>query len=321
MDERQKAKKISENYWNHPETFFNDVLGSSLYDKQWDIVQAIKKHKRVAVRSSNTVGKTHAVARIALWFLYSFPGSVVVTTAPTHRQIKDLLWGEIHTAHARARVPLGGILNQTEFKIAPDWYAVGVAYKDGQETAESIQGYHSATGNILFIVDEASAVEPQVFEAIAGGMNSKGAKLLLIGNPTRNIGYFADAFKKPLFHTIHINQFDLPNVKQNDIVIPGLATKESIAEMAEEYGEESDIYRVRVLGEFPLADEDTKIALHIVENALDREEPTEKGVEQIIGLDVARFGGDRTVFVRKFGYEAEVLEIIHTYTQKKEQWR
>ena len=107
---------LSLNHWRmnqkDPLLFITKVLGSRPDDNQRKIINAIARYNRVAVSSCHSIGKTFTSARLALWFLFCFPKSLVLTTAPTTRQVNFLLWGEIRSAYKSSRVPLGGDLNR-----------------------------------------------------------------------------------------------------------------------------------------------------------------------------------------------------------------
>ena len=67
------------------------------------------------------------------------------------------------------------------------------------------------------------------------------------------------------------------------------------------YGEESNAYRIRVLGEFPLADDDTIVPFHLVNAAVYRDIEPDDHATVIWGLDVARFGSDKTALAKRQG--------------------
>ena len=302
---QQQAKLIRE----YPEEYFVDTLDVRFWEKQEEIVDSIKKNVKTAVRSCNSAGKTYSIARIALWFLSAYPPAVVINTAPTHRQVENQFWREFRRAYNHAPVDLGGKLLKTRFEIDEDWFAMGFSVADNDSSMESFQGWHGT--NILFIVDEASGVHPRIFEAIEGGLAGGGVcRLVMIGNPTRNTGDFAGAFKDPKVGKIHISAYDVPNVKENDIVIPGLATKEWVDSMISKYGKSSDIVRVRVNGEFPKREANTKISIDAIEQAIKQGAEREHyGEVKIVGLDVARFGDDRSALVPRHGNKAWVEKI------------
>ena len=157
-----------------------------------------------------------------------------------------------------------------------------------KEQPEAFQGFHS--DNMLFLVDEASGVEDIIFE-VGEGLCPPGAKTLMVGNPTRTSGYFYDAFHKGRKHwrTLKVG------CSESSRVGPDYP-----AQMASRYGEESNIYRVRVLGEFPLSEDDVVIPLHLVEASKAREVETYR-VTPVWGLDVARFVPDRSALAKRRG--------------------
>lgn len=300
---QQQARLIRD----YPEEYFVETLDVHFWQKQEEIVDSIKKNVKTAVRSCNSAGKTYSIARIALWFLAAYPPAVVINTAPTHRQVENQFWREFRRAYNHAPVNLGGKLLKTRFDIDEDWFAMGFSVADNDSSMESFQGWHGT--NILFIVDEASGVHPRIFEAIEGGLAGGGVcRLVMIGNPTRNTGDFADAFKDPSVGKIHISAYDVPNVKEDEIIIPGLATREWVEQMITKYGGSSDIVRVRVKGEFPKREANTKISIDAIAQAIgaDREH---YGEQKIAGLDVARFGDDRSALVPRHGNKAWVEKI------------
>lgn len=311
MDEyKDIAIKELEKIRNNPDYFFSEYLGVDLWSKEKEIVQSVKNHQKTTIRSNNSSGKTYTIARIALWFLSAYPSSVVINTAPTHRQVENQYWREFRKAYKSAKRPFGGKLLKTQFNIAEDWYAIGFSTKDGDDGMEKFQGWHGQ--NVLIIVDEASGVHPKIFEAIQGAMASGGTvRLVYIGNPTKNTGDFAESFKDPTFNKIHISAYDSPNVKEGKVVIQGLVTLEWVEDMIRKYGKDSDVVRVRVFGNFPKKEADTLIGIDLVEESIGAEREL-YGDEEFIGLDPARYGEDTADFVYRKGNYAKVLETIQS---------
>jgi phage terminase large subunit len=68
----------------------------------------------------------------------------------------------------------------------------------------------------------------------------------------------------------------------------------------ETYAKNSNKYRVRVLGEFPTADDETVISLELVEAAKNRDVAISH-VYPVWGVDPARFGDDRSVLAKRQG--------------------
>ena len=273
---------------NDPLYFSEKVLSVPLWEKEKDILTAIKDNREVSVRSCNASGKTFTASRAVHWWLMSFEDSVVITTAPTFRQVKEILWREIRAAQSGKGLYNESSILDTQINISDKWFALGLS----TDKPDQFQGFHSK--NLMVIVDEASGVEEAIFEAIDG---LKPDKVVLIGNPLRNQGRFADSFKDPYTKKISISAFDTPNVKENKTVIPGLITNQDIARIKSRYGEDSDVYRVRILGEFPKQDSDVFIAIDEVAKAMEREVRVMNQWEKKMGVDVARFGDDRTAII------------------------
>lgn len=305
------GKQAQTRIQSDPEYWLRDILGCNPWEKQLDIAHSVWKNRYTTVRSANGCGKTYILPRLALGFLHAFAPAVVINTAPTWRQVENQYWPNFREAHKTSRIPLGGQLFKTRFDIDEKWFALGVA--SDEHSVEKFQGWHGE--NIMIIFDEASGVSPKIYEAALGALSGGHVvRFVLIGNPNQNSGNFYDTFRNPLYHKIHISAFDIPNVKERRQVIPGLITAEWVEEMQMQYGEDSDIYRVRVLGEFPRQASDTLISIDLIEQAFIRaDNPTIEryGTDEIIGLDVARFGDDETVFAYRKGNYAKVLEIIY----------
>ena len=158
-----------------PVFFMERVLGRELWSKQKEIAYAVRDHPRVAVRACHGPGKTFIAAGIVLWFL-GLPDARVVTTAPTWRQVKSLLWHEINQQYNRSQIPLGGVCLQTELKMPDGRYAIGLSTKP--EDPEAFQGHHAK--NILLVYDEASGIDQAIYDAGEGYLTTTGAKQLLM---------------------------------------------------------------------------------------------------------------------------------------------
>ena len=321
-----------------PVAFAEHWLGEKPWAKQRKILKALKDNRQVAVRSCNASGKTYTAALAAIWWLMAHEEALVLTTAPSERQVKNALWLEIREIWERNKDLIGGKLTQTRLELANKRFAYGFS----TNMAERFQGFHNE--NVLIIVDEASGVREFVYEAILGLMTSRNAKILLIGNPTSLAGTFYDAFHKnrKYWKTIHIAASETPNFASNDHLpplgegsaegdggtgrggfqtrpytqdaptptryIPGLATPEWAQSILETKGETSASYQIRVLGEFPDEADDTLIPLKHIEDAVGKIFDEIDQQEAVMGLDVARFGDDQTVAIVRRGNS--VLDLV-----------
>lgn len=242
--------------------------------------------QKVSIRSGQGVGKTGIEAGALLWFLTCFPFPRVVATAPTRQQLHDVLWSEVAKWQNKSPL-LQEILKWTKTYIymrgyEKRWFAVArTATK-----AENMQGFHE--DNMLFIVDEASGVADPIMEAILGTLSGQNNKLLMCGNPTRASGTFYDSHTRDrtIYCCHKVSSLDSPRTN-----------KENIDALIKKYGIDSNVVRVRVLGEFPLQEDDVFIPINIIEAATMREIDGDIAFIRL-GVDVARFGDDETIIAK-----------------------
>lgn len=166
-----------------------------------------------------------------------------------------------------------------------------VARTASKDNPEALQGFHE--DNLLFLFDEASGIPDVVYEIGMGALSTQGAKVVMAGNPTRNAGMFYDTHHKlrANWHTQHVSCLDVPEAQGH------------IDDVRAKYGENSNAWRVRVLGEFPTASDETIMPLDLVLSAVGRDVKPLNYLP-VWGLDVARFGDDRTALAKR---QANVL--------------
>lgn len=293
MPKKDKAWKYQQECWKNIIGWAQITLGVRFWSRQAEVLQALRNHRLVTVRSGHSIGKSFLSAVATIWYLNANRPSYVITTSSSWKGIEKILWPEIHRrlqlAPLREMAEHGKLLG-TEWKLGIQWGAFGVA----MNIPENFSGYHTKAG-VMVIVDEASALEDDIYDAIMGLMASGNSRVLMIGNPLRPSGPFYNSFKSSLWKRIHISSLESPNVKAGKEVIPGLATARWVKERAEEWGVDSGTYKARVLGEFPEDETDALIKMIWVEAALERE-PIPEG-PFIAGADIARFGDDETVVI------------------------
>ena len=327
---RKAPYEPQDEHCNSPVEFAKHVLGVELWCKQEEVLEALRDGRRVAVKSGNGLGKGFSAAVAILWFLCCHDPAVVLSTAPTFRQVRHVLWREVHRLYHRARFSLGGKLLDTRLEMSDGRFALGLS----ADSDEEFQGFHSP--NMLIVVDEAEGVGEEIYEAIEAVMTSENCRLLLIGNPTTMSGTFRRAFyeDRSLYQTITISALESPNVKEGKAVFRGLTTRKWVEERRKVWGEENPIYQARVLGEFPDQGEDTLISLSSIEAAVKTDEPSgpqptsaakidpstsldsetspfpERGDKEpvVLAVDVARFGSDKSVILRRRGMVMEDIQ-------------
>jgi len=281
-------------YRNDPVSFVRNVFKAEPDEWQTRFLEAISdNNRRISVRSGHGVGKSTAASWAMLWYLLTRYPVKVVVTAPTSSQLFDALFAEIKRWVKEMPPALSELLevksDRIELKPSPTEAFIS-ARTSRAEQPEALQGIHS--DNVMLVADEASGVPESVFEAAAGSMSGHSAVTVLLGNPVRGSGYFFETHNrlKDEWFTLHVNCEKSKRV-----------SKEFVREMAIKYGEESNAYRVRVLGEFPLADDDTMIPFSVVEQAMNRDIEVDKFASMTYGIDVARFGSDKSALAKKKG--------------------
>lgn len=272
-----------------------EVFGKEPRKYQREVMEAAAGGVRqISIRSGHGVGKTTTLAWLIIWFMLTRYPQKTVCTAPTTAQLYDALMSEtrkwIQELPQELQLLFSIGAESIELKAAPD--TSFVSFRTSRpETPEALQGVHA--DHVLLIVDEASGIHEKVFEAAQGSMSGHNAITILAGNPVRGSGLFFDTHRKPevmkRWYRIHVSCLDTDLVSSD---YPQM--------IADQYGEDSNVYRVRVLGEFPAADDDTVIPLELADAALKRDvHPI--FAKSVWGLDVARFGNDRTALAKRRG--------------------
>lgn len=276
-----------------PVGFIDKILGIKLWSKQALIAESVRDNSRTCVRSCSAAGKTAVSACIVLWFLSSFRPCTVLTTARSFRQVKEQLWREIRARYAGATIPLGGELTQIGINFEDDWFALGFS----TDEPDRITGFHNK--NVLVVIDEAAGLPDEVFGAIDNPLAAGNTRLLLLGNPTNNLGKFHDAFAEESYKSFHISALDTPSFT-GEGEFPFLISPQYVEQKKKEWGEDSPLYEVYILGNFPSGEGDRLISFSLADAAINRNIIPDKDDIVTIGVDTARFGDDENaLYVRK----------------------
>lgn len=278
-------------YADHPVEFVEDIIGATPDEEQAKILRSVAANPMTTVRSGHGVGKSTVEAWVVIWFMVTRPFPKIPCTAPTQHQLFDILWAEV-SKWLRNNKALANELIWTKEKVymrgyPEEWFAVART----ASKPDALQGFHAE--DVLYIIDEASGVDDDIFEPVLGALSTPGAKLLMCGNPTQLSGFFYDSHNKnrASYSAFHIDGRKSSRVSQDFV--------QTIINM---YGEDSDVFRVRVAGDFPLQEDDIYIPLSLVENSIMTEFSPRKSPNLVhIGCDVARFGDDKTVI----GYKVD----------------
>jgi phage terminase large subunit len=273
--------------------FVREVLGVDPDPWQVEFLEAISRGERkISVRSGHGVGKSTVASWAMIWYMLTRGPAKIVVTAPTSSQLYDALFAELKRWVKELPNAWGDRLevktDRIEMRAAPQESFIS-ARTSRAEQPEALQGVHS--DHVMLVADEASGIPESVFEAAAGSMSGHNAVTILLGNPTKSSGFFFDTHNrlKDEWWTRRVSCYDSKRVSDA-----------YIKDMASRYGEESNAFRVRVLGEFPRTDDDTLIGVELVDSAFHRDVETTE-TQTVWGLDVARFGTDATALAKRKG--------------------
>lgn len=276
-----------------PVTYGRFALGHHYSPDQVAIARAIAEPgARVAVHACHGSGKTYLAADLVLWFVSTRRPAKVITTASGARSVDTQLWAEIRSSYNQAHVDIGGRIlpRKAELLFSDDHYALGFSTDD----LHKFRGYHSQ--NLFVLVDEAAGIHPNIYLAIDGLTVGDNDRVLILGNPGEPSGPYFDRCRDAGYKTFCLSAFNQPNVVSNSEQIPGMVTRRWINDRRRMWGEESPLWQMLVLGEFPDQGINSLITLAWVEAAIRRKPKHEIGIT-VISCDVAREGTDETVIM------------------------
>lgn len=277
------------------------------YDWQRDLLQEIGAKLRaggsvqeaiqIAVASGHGIGKSAFLCWLILWALATFEDTRGVVTANTENQLTTKTWPELAKWHRLLICQhwfryTATSLYSNDPKHEKTWRVDMVPWSE--EKTEAFAGLHNKGRRLLLVFDEGSAIPDRIWEVSEGALTDEDTEIVwcAFGNPTRNTGRFRECFGRRK-HRWVTRQIDSRNV-------PG-TNKGQIQKWLEDYGEDSDFFRVRVRGVFPRAGSMQFIASDIAEAATKRGGKAERFDALVMGVDVARFGDDQSVIYLRRG--------------------
>lgn len=309
---------------------FLEAWGKEIQDRGFDGKEPVRPIQ-FSIASGHGIGKSALSAWITLFIMSTRPDSKGVVTATTSPQLKTKTWSELGKWKKRC-------LTGHWFKLNSSFNNMNMVHVDNSDTwrvdaqtcreenSESFAGLHAAESTPWYLFDEASGVPDKIFEVSEGGTTDGEPMRFLFGNPTKNTGYFKKTFGalRHRFKTLQIDSRDVSGTN-----------KELFKTWADDYGDDSDFFRIRVKGQFPRASSTQFIGTDVAEEAAKRESFDQSDLPYILGVDVARYGDDSSVIYvrqgrdgRTGGYKmyreldsiqlsGRVVEFIDKYNPKK----
>ena len=271
-------------------------IGEHLRTNRTDPIQ-------LAVASGHGIGKSALIGMIVNWGISTFEDCRIVVTANTENQLRTKTWPEI-TKWTRLSINAhwwevtATSINAKDKLHARQWRADALAWSE--HNTEAFAGLHNQGKRIIVIYDEASAIADRIWEVTEGALTDADTEILWIafGNPTKNTGRFRECFGK-FKHRWLTSQIDSRSVEGTNL--------QQLKKWEEDWGEDSDFFRVRARGEFPRASSRQFIASDIVANARRFKAEGYAALPKILSVDVARFGNDQTVIGLRQGRRYIIL--------------
>jgi hypothetical protein len=299
-----------------PVSWVEEKTGIKLWSKQREIARSVQEHKFTAVKSGHGVGKSFTTSNLAAWWIDTHPAddTMVISTAPSTRQVSAIMWEEIRKIHRKAG--LAGEVQRSDRWLIDDT-EVGYGRKPQDYDRHAFQGLHR--DNLLIIIDEACGVDQWLWIAAISMATGDNNRIIAIGNPDDPSSYFAKVCRPSSgWNLIQISVFDSPNFTGEEVTQDAsnkLTSQSWVDFMEKEVGIGTATWISKVLGEFPDIDEMSTIPLGWVHRAQERwqdwfDRGEEKSGRHIVGVDVARYGGDKTAFAHKWGNVVTTVDVF-----------
>ena len=301
------------------------------------MIRSVFEHMRTAVQSGHSMSKDWTAGIIVLQWLFKHgPEAKVICTAPTLKQVKEIMFGEIakqfRSFQENSPWPVPHeALKTLKLEFGPDWYAIGITTKESGESFGKFMGFKSK--NMLIVVSEAQNVADNIYDQMEGMLTSENSRVLELGNPIAPIGRFWEHCTQARFgyNVIKLSCFDSPNVKEGREVIPGVVSRKWVEEKRLIWGEDHPYWTGRVLGEFPQSGADCIIPIEWIMRVVrkkgkdDDDSDEQKWLSaymageimpdfdrtKVGGLDISKGGADETAHVVLTGPALTRLDAFH----------
>jgi hypothetical protein len=177
-----RVKEKLQSWKDSPLLFVNDCIDVTPTSQQAQALVQFPRTKRMTIRSGHGTGKDACASWIILWFMATRAYPKVVCTAPTARQLADILWSELSKWLRKSILADEFVLQKDKMfhKDAPkEWWcrAVSPSVKASkEEQAETLAGFHG--DHLLIIADEASGIPDPVYIPLEGAMTQEDNRVL-----------------------------------------------------------------------------------------------------------------------------------------------
>jgi hypothetical protein len=268
---------------------------------------------KMAISSGRGPGKSALFGMIVHWFLSTRLGGTCIVTANTEPQLRSKTmpeiskwvnmginshWFDAQSLSIRPANWFKEVLESPQLKKDTKYF-YAMANTWSEENPDAFAGAHNWSGE-MYIYDEASGI-PDPIWAVTEGVFTEPIPdrfWIVASNPRRNTGAFFECFHKHrnFWRQKHIDARQVEGIDQNTF-------KNIIAK----HGADSDEARIEVYGEFPSSGGRQFIGMDAIRAAIGREPHIDEGAPLLMGVDVARFGEDRSVIAFRKGRDAKTI--------------
>ena len=297
-----------------PAKWAKEKMNAHLWSKQVELFESVKTHRRTAVQSCHGIGKSYSAGLLACWWIAAHPPgtAMVLSTAPSYRQVHAILWEEIrkhHNVTYEGEKVLPGVVN-----LSDEWLIgntlVGFGRKPADYDIHAFQGIHRRY--VLVLLDEACGVPLSLWTAAETVTTNEDCRILAIGNPDDPATEFGKVCKPGSgWNVLKVAAEDSPNFTGEPVpagLSKLLVTREWCEDAENRWGKNSPLYKSKVEGEFPEVSQHALIQPSWILAAQHREMP-ELGIRKL-GVDVARFGTDETVIGLRTGGRFRIIRTL-----------
>ena len=324
-------RKVQQEYARDMAKWAWDKLGVMFHDKQNEVARSLIEHKNTAVAAGHGTGKSFQAAIAAAWWVDTHPlgSAYVATTAPSVDQISEIIFRELKRIQQMS-------MERAEKGVIPkDWVIPGRIGEDNtwkierggrsvtvmkgrkppdNKAGDAFQGLHARY--VLAIGDEATGLSEEMIDGLANITSNDTSRRMLISNPTNPFSPLGKIFlnKTGAWNLIHVSVLDLPTFHGGGRcdchpdekyglgfpkeVLEQLSGPTFVEDKKLEYGEGSPRYISRVLGQFAFEAGSNLFNDLDLATASDAVVEPDFAIRPVLGVDVARMGGDSTVVYR-----------------------
>lgn len=229
-----------ESYQDDPIRFGEEVLGETYTDDVKRLMLSVRDNRDTLAKSANATGKSHAAARIALWFFRCFPDSQVYTAAaPPEDNLRKVLWAEIgRLVELHPHVFRDLKVRDLHIERHPKSFLTGVTIPT-QGTESQREGRFSGkhAPYIMFIFDEGDAIPNECYRGAESCMSGGHARLLAMFNPRHESGILYQKEKKKVINVVGLTAFTHPNVTTGEDIYPGAVDRPTTIRRIHEWTE------------------------------------------------------------------------------------